>query len=768
MITQELTKWRLNSYYPYIPILGNALETGQEVLGNLDWMDAEVPGSIYKDLIKNNIIPDPYFELNSLQCEWVSQRWWMYRAVFQVAPSYKGRHLRLNMTGIDYKAHISLNRKKLGVHEGMFHPFLYDITDLVDFDGENVLMVLLEHAPDEMGQMGYTSKTFTQKARFTYRWDFCARLIHLGLYDKVLIEDFGTSSIEYAYIRPVAQKDGSYKVCCELDIKGYQDGETCVEYTLELDGNIVASLKDTVRIQKGDNRAEHELLVKDPQLWWPLGHGQQPLYTLTVRLLDGGSVSDEKSYQVGLRTIAFERCEGASEDSLPYCVSINGKKIFLKGINLAPIDQIYGGLKEKDYDDILSAARDANINFLRVNGVGFIESEMFYDLCDRYGIMVWQDFIQSSSGIDNLPSTEPAFLDLLRTVAVHAVKVKRNHVSLTMWCGGNELREVYCTQDPPVTYKNKNIAMLNDIVHQYDKDRIMMPSTASGPNEFLRLDQPGQNHDVHGPWKYDGVVQHYKTYNESDALFHSEFGTDGMGNYDALTKFLSPEHIKAQPFSACREWRNHGDLWCTYDRDAAIFGEFKPEEIREFIKCSQFIQADALRYSYEANRRRMFACSGSMAWQLNEPWPNVSNTCIFDYYRQPKMGYFYVKDALEPQKATLRYDKLVWEPGETFCGQIFMINESEEENMTVDCTITDEKGNVRFEKTFSGLVPANGVLKMGEISLPLEDMGSGFVICLKQNGSACKTEYVMLMEQADLLARRRFVTAYYDAFMAEK
>ena len=765
MLTQELTRWKLTSYYPYVPLLVSALETGTEMAANMDFIEAEVPGSVYRDLLRAGMIDDPYFGLNSLSCEWVSQRWWMYTTSFTVPEKLKGRHLRLNLTGIDYKAHIALNGAALGEHEGMFIPFIADINPAVNIGGKNELRVLLESAPDEMGQIGYTCKTFTQKARFTYRWDFCARLIHLGLYDRALIEDFGCCAIDEAYIRPAERADGGYTVGCSLSLHGFEEKAASVRYTLTYGGEVVAEKTARVGIRPGVNRCTAALEVKNPRLWWPSGHGAQPLYSLAVEITDDGGVSDRREYTVGLRKLEYMRCEGAEDDALPYTVAVNGKKIFLKGINLAPLDQIYGGLTEADYDRVLTAAKNANINFVRVNGVGFIESEYFYELCDRYGIMVWQDFIQSSSGIDNSPSVEPGFLRLLKKVSEYAIKVKRNHVSLTVWCGGNELRELYKSNDPPVTYKNKNIAMLNALVGRYDRDRMMLPSTASGPNEFISPNQPGKNHDVHGPWKYGGTREHYRLYNTSDALFHSEFGTEGLSELASLKKFLPENEIKAQPYSASRVWRNHGDWWCCFARDAAIFGGFRPEEISEFIKCSQFIQAESLRYSYESNRRRMFACAGAMAWQLNEPWPNVSNTCLVDYYGGRKLAYHFVRDALAQIKPMLRYDSLEWKRSETFRAELFVVNETAPRELSIECRALDLNGGLLFDRAFSCAVPGNGVAALGEIVFPLNGVETAFRLELYVDGAKCACDYIFFIEDGDRVERKKAVCAYWDDFM---
>jgi beta-mannosidase len=153
------------------------------------------------DLLRAGLIEDPYYEMNSLKCEWVPQRWWMYRTSYTIPEELRGRRIRLVLRGIDYKAHIYFNKMPPVEHEGMYTHVTLDVTDYAVFGGDNTVQVVIESAPDEMGQIGFTSRTFTQKSRFNYKWDFATRLINLGLYDSVYFEAVGDATIESSHIR---------------------------------------------------------------------------------------------------------------------------------------------------------------------------------------------------------------------------------------------------------------------------------------------------------------------------------------------------------------------------------------------------------------------------------------------------------------------------------------------------------------------------------------------------------------------------------------
>ena len=742
MILTNLRHWTLSGAWPYTPIQGKAMETGEPFSGVTDEVDAVVPGSIYADLMRAGLIEDPYYGRNSLHCEWVANRWWIYTTRFSLEESLRGKRLTVTFLGIDYKARIYVNGQKLAEHENMYTPCSVDFTDVARFGSEqNQIRVLLENAPEEMGQIGYTSRTHTQKARFNYKWDFCTRLVNLGLWDEVLVCADEGSAITDAQIR---YENGIVSGVFRCD------GNGTVSAELAYAGDIIAAADAAVL----NGQALVSLPVESPKLWYPNGTGEQPLYDLSITLRCGDKESDKKSYRVGLRTLAYTRCDGANETALPYIPVINGKRIYLKGVNCTPFDMMYGCVDEARYRHMLTLARDAGVNLIRVWGGGIIERECFYRLCDEYGIMVWQEFIQSSSGIDNEPSELPEFLEKLADTADAAVRRIRNHVSLTYYSGGNEL---YRPDSTPVTYQNKNIAMLREITSRLDPDRLMLPTSASGPLAWQDNSRPADNHDVHGPWKYAGCDGQYELFNNSPIQLHSEFGVDGMTNYDALHRFLPEEDQRVTTMGENLTWRHHGEWWDTYGyRDRPLFGELT--DLKVFCRMSQFMQGEGIRYALEANRRRAFANCGSILWQFNEPWPNVSCTCIVDYYGTPKFAYLLYKDAMRSLHVSLRYDHLTYRPGDRFTGIPFVHDDSKTGWNRVECRVENEHGEAVH--TFDGLDP---------IAFDVaEALGRTFTVVCRlydRSGTVCDESrylYFVLTDQfphADTIAVERYMTA---------
>lgn len=669
-----LNDWQVQGYYPYEPILGNSVELGTHLMGITDFFPAEVPGCIHNDLQKIGLLPDPYYDLNSLACEWVSERWWNYQTTF-IPPKKEGR-IELVLEGVDYIARIYLNSKPLCRHEGMFEPCVVDITDLVKYGEENVLNVLLEDAPKEMGQIGYTDRTHTQKSRFNYKWDFSVKMVHLGIYKPVYLNCTKSAKISETHFKTIEPLKGVAEYSVVLN--SVVDGEFEVNASLS-DGQVIWGENKVCSLKKGANEVVFSINVDNVTPWYPQGYGKQALYDLEFKVLQNGEVSDCKNEKVGFRQITLEKNEGAEGR---YVFTVNGTPIYIKGVNMVPLDVLYGKITDSDYERAVALIKQANINLVRVWGGGLIESEKFYSLCDENGILVWQEFIQSSSGISNVPSKDKKFLELLEKNSSSAIKSRRNHPSLAVWSGGNELTD---ENGVPCDFTDENIALLKSLVDKFSPEIPMLPTSASGAHELASLDWLGENFDVHGPWKYIGVEDHYKFYNEIDSLFHSEFGVDGMSSYENLPKFLSEKNLVVTNMKENLVWRHHGEWWDTATRDKEIFGEIT--SLKDAVSASQFIQAEGLRYALEANRRRAFFNSGSIVWQFNEPYPNVSCTAVVDYYMKPKLAYYALQKAFSPLNASVSYNKLTYVKGEKINLSLFTSNDGTESETEVKCEI---------------------------------------------------------------------------------
>lgn len=701
-ISLSSLRWEVKGYWPYVPIKETSMETGQSLQGVTDWLPAAVPGGVHYDLWRAGLIGNPYIGQNSLLCEWVEHRWWMYRAVFpgKLAEN-RGADgaVQLIFKGLDYEAEIFLNDVSCGSHVGMYEPFTVDITHLIR--DTNTLLVLFKGIPEEMGQIGYTSRTFTQKSRFNYKWDFSTRLVNIGMWQDVVLSVPEAAQVEDLHWfsdaeRPCGESGKSRGILrvegTVTDSRG--DRKEPLELSLRITGPYDRRNRDfgvwqesekesapepacvwQAQKEVGQGSIREEIVLEDPCMWQPNGSGIPWLYELETVLLAGEETLWEKRMDIGIRSLRMLRNEGAGEDALPYTFCIGGEKTYIKGVNMVPLDMLYGNVGRERYAHMIAAIVNMGCNMARVWGGGLIETEDFYRLCDENGILVWQEFIQSSSGVDNIPCETPEYLQLLRRTAEAAVREKRSHVSLAVYGGGNELQDA---PNQPTGLENRNIRMLQEIVQRLDGSRFMYPTSASGPREFVTRDK-GVSHDVHGNWKYLGDPVHYELYGESDSLFHSEFGTDGVAHVKTLKKILPEEALHPTPMRENADWQHHGEWWGTYDRECGLFGTIpkEPQWLETFVACSQFVQSEGLRFILDADRKRAFQNSGTIIWQINEPWPNTSCTSLLDYFGETKSAYYQVKRCYAGRRLALDYRSLVYEAGTQAVFGVYAIGDAQ-------------------------------------------------------------------------------------------
>ena len=429
-------EWKVKGYYPWVPLKDRSMETGKELQGITPWIGASVPGGVHYDLYRAGLIAYPYSDMESLNCEWVEKRWWLYKTKIS-KKNIKGKYQFLNLNGIDYKAIIYVNGSERCRHEGMYETLKIDISREAALKEDLELKILIMDAPDEMGQIGKTSNTSTQKSRFNYKWDFSTRLVNLGIWEECFISFEEDARLEQPHISTDYQKGKGY-VVFKANITENEPAQGGYEAEVTLKKNEMCLIQ---RMPVLANQISGCFEVEEPKLWYPNGYGEQELYSIKVELKRKGNSMDFYESEIGIRSIGYQHNAESPEGALPYTFCINDTALYIRGVNMTPLDHIYGNVSDQHYEHLVKAMKTMNVNMVRVWGGGVIEKEMFYQLCDKYGILVWQEFIQSSSGIDNVPSKRPKFMNLLLKTAQSALKRCRNHTSLSVWSGGNELTD---------------------------------------------------------------------------------------------------------------------------------------------------------------------------------------------------------------------------------------------------------------------------------------------------------------------------------------
>ena len=618
------------------------------------WLAATVPGSVAHDAWQAGELPDPYTGCNTLAGEWTAQRTWVYHKRFSVPESLRGRRALLRFEGVDYEAQFFLNGERLGAHRGIYTPALFDVTEHLRVGAENLLAVVIDPAPDEQPQVGRTSLVRTHKSRMTYWWDFCPRLVHLGIWDSVHLDFTGPQRIADVWVRSTLDDDFQRaEVAVQVTLDGSAPGEVAV--TLACAGAAIAQ----ERASAGSGVTTARFTLDHPALWWPNGHGDQPLYEARVTVIDpaSGAESDAQAVTFGIRRVEFVPNDTPDATARPYTAQVNGRKLYLKGWNWVPLDLFYGVERPDKLDHLLGLAQRAHVNILRVWGGGLIEKEAFYDRCDRLGIMVWQEFILSSSGIDNRPSEDPEYVTMLADEARQIIPRKRNHPSLAIWGGGNELAD----GPKPLDDDHPALAALRGVVEALDPGRMWLPTSPSGrvfSNQLAEIERdPMGQHDVHGPWEHQGLTAQQTLYNRATSLLHSEFGAEGITHRRTLEHTIAA--ADRWPVTLDNPvWMHRGAWWVKAEQWRESLGEV--ETLDGLIRGTQFLQAESVRYAVESNRRRKYQNSGSLPWQFNEPYPMAACTSAVDYYGRPKPLYFVVARAYAPLLVAARFETQTW------------------------------------------------------------------------------------------------------------
>jgi beta-mannosidase len=440
--------------------------------------------------------------------------------------------------------------------------------------------------------------------------------------------------------------------------------------------------------------------------------GKQPLYNVRAEI-EGGSDSTEAAF--GLRDIRWEIHPGGAEGEWPLNLVVNGRPTFQKGWNWVPADCMGGPRAVPVMRRLLRLAREASVNVLRCWGGADPETRAFYDECDRLGILVWQEFPLSSSGISNTPPDDPDYLGRMERYARDVVVYRRNHPSLALWGGGNELTGY---DGKPLTLEHPYARRLASVIAQHDTGRTFRPSSPLGPT-FDADPEKGELWDVHGPWEYSErwPGPQYWRFNAISPALHSETGAPGEASLESQRHFLSARYRSRHPGNPAR--RHHGGAWWEHHATLKqLFGDIGDDGLA--VLASQWLQAEALRYCVEETRRRWPLSGGIFPWQLNEPWPNVVCTSAIEYSGRPKLGYFAVRNAYRPTLATARYEGLKITPGEPIRAEIWALNDAEDTAGDLAISLSDLEGVELIHDARQAVrLPANASTKLLDLEIAI-------------------------------------------------
>jgi beta-mannosidase len=610
------------------------------------WLPAVVPGSVVDALATADAIPDPRRGFGSRYAEWTATRHWVFRRTVQLDAEWVGDDVVLELDGIDPGGRVLWDGEEVARVDGLYRAVRVRIT--VDAPGAHRLVVVIDPVAPGVPQVGRTEDVRRHAPRMGYGWDFCPPFPHQGIWRPVRLrrgariaslevdvrcDEAGTHGV--VHVRATVEAASGEPVVVQLDTR---DGRPPVE---------------TEAVPGRDGVAEVHLQVTEPPLWQPLGYGSPRLAEVRVRV-----GQHEEVRRIGFRHSSWELTPGSPKTAEAYGLRVNGSPIPLVGINWAPADAQYGSVTPERIAHLLDLAVAAGVRLVRVWGGGLVETPEFYDACDERGLLVWQEFSQSSSGLQSAPSEDDEYVAALVEDARLLVPARRHHPSLVLWGGGNELEGEH---GPLSTEDNLALRALAAEVTQLDPERGWLPTSPSGPAFHHRLDvihrAPQDQHDVHGPWEYQGLEAQHTLAAAGTAIAHTEFGVEGMANR-RLYEHVVPAELREPADRSNPIQRHLGEWWDNEPQVQELFGGGMG--VDELRRASQWLQSSGLAVAIEADRRRWPRTSMVLPWQLAESYPNAWGTALVGFDGEPKPALGAVSRAFRPERATIVTARTAW------------------------------------------------------------------------------------------------------------
>jgi len=673
--------------------------------GSTQWNDGTVPGCVHLDLMKNGIINDPFFRDNEQFIQWIGSTGWEYKKTIMVSDSLLDyRHIELVCTGLDTYANVYLNDSLLVTADDMFMDWYANIRKYLK-PGANTFRIQFPAITVENksrydklpNKLPGDEKVVCRKAAYHFGWDWGPTLITSGIWKPIYIRYWNGVNVRSVQYIQKSLTDSLASLSASLIVTS-DIADSGMFRISENNNTLVAK---NVYLSKGVNVVRLDFTIRNPKRWWTNGLGEPYLYPFLHQVTFGGRVVGEGTIKYGLRTIRLVQ----QKDSIGDCFyfMLNDVPVFMKGANYIPQDNFLSRVKDSSYRELIRSAAEANMNMLRVWGGGIYEKDIFYSLCDEYGILVWQDLMFANA---IYPSTKD-FLRVVQGEIIQNVVRLRSHPSIALWCGNNEIDEAWknwgwqkqysmSTVDSTIIWQNYRALFGSSIpvlLAKFDTLRsyiLTSPRYGWGHKESL----------THGDMHYWGVwwgKEPFESYTRHVGRFMTEYGFKGFPALSTINKFTLPaDRDLKSPILKAHDKHPVG----LETIDEYMLRDYrKPADFESYAYVSQLLQAEGMKTAIEAHRRAKPVCMGTLFWQFNDCWPVISWSCR-DYYGNKKASYYGLKDEF----ATV----LVSSSIDNGSIKIFIVSDSLKPfNAKLNLRLIDFSGKIILDKSLPVLVQQN-------------------------------------------------------------
>ncbi len=617
-------------------------------------LEGTVPGQVHPDLQREELIPDPFWRNNAEQCQWPERWQWTYKKVFDVPASFKQDWMVIQFDGLDTYSDIFLNGTKLGSTNNMFLPYEYDVKDILKEKG-NVLEVVF-HSPTEIEKLkndqkeypaAYeSSRVYTRRMQCTYGWDWVHRFVTMGIWKSCRVVSYPNARIDdvFVYTESISPKNAKLKLEFSSTIK---DGDVKKAKLIITDPIHKVVWEKSFGVNSTLMKFDAD--ISNPQLWWPNGAGEQPLYNVTAILYDKKNKElQRKTVETGIRTASIEQIPDATGLGSSFTIIINGKRIFGKGGNWVPADPFPSRVTADHYTKILRQAKEAGMNVLRVWGGGIYEPEAFWHACNKMGIMITQDFMLACA---DYPTNDPKFVESLKKEFAANIRLQRNNPSLIYWAGDNELGLGFKPSDNWYG-KEMHQNMTAPLVQSMDPSREFRLTSPMGQDSTTMNSLISGDCHLGAQFDYNiikGGLDSLKLYRQFikkiTGRYMSESVAGGIPPKRTLLKFMKEEDLENNymidfhmhdPASRGMHAISFIELFETQAK--ALFGDPADDNNRR-LEQLEYIQYEFIRLSIDSTRQRNFYSSGVQFWMFNDCWPAATWSMI-DYWGGRKAGWY--------------------------------------------------------------------------------------------------------------------------------